>query len=442
MDPQLDDIQENPGYDTPDAKIMHTQVKDACTSPIHVIESFRHHNLQDTLCSDVSWATASEAWSEQTLDHGQESPRSSTIWKQHASETEHGKAHFSRQTSRSTTEDDFDCDIAVNMTPEEYYDNVRRKERAKSSTRDVNSYADVTATAEEKQNIGEQQQHLRRLYNKLTRLNDVTEETMESEEVTLAKLEVNVEMLIKRMEESDDHKMVKRCQMMFQNNKLPLNQNIEGLRADFHAKRDELSKMKRKEEKLMKDLYNSYPDEYKIRQLSYENTELQEENKRLTEELEGLKKQVGGVQSVQSEDVMTVHVQPKEEPVQTDVTEEEEQTHLKPQQPGSTTAREKAPAFPKSIKDGKDISNNKTEQAKQDIKQQRASQEPKVINVSNKHHATYKAPRKLPLKPAEPPVQSQMHVATIAFSPPMQEVYNPSKSPRKTKKNYSNKGHQ
>ncbi|XP_052771978.1 uncharacterized protein LOC128211336 [Mya arenaria] len=260
----------------------HKISKDSCNSPIQTLNAnkYAYKSFHSNDCGT------------QSLGSTMSSEASVEIRSLFQSQIRQGRDNpdaFRHSTSRQSSLTESLHEHFELLSVEDFYQHARAQSRVESKSALGRIQEEVVGHVSElgmgRANTTNIEDKLKDLYNNLLSYN--REHTGEAENDnadnldTVEMVRIEIDKVKGRIEESDDHKMMKRCQMLFQDNKNPLHMNIHNLITDYHNTQNEIKKLKRREEKTAKDMYENQPTEFKIRHLSEQKFELEEKVKEL-----------------------------------------------------------------------------------------------------------------------------------------------------------------
>lgn len=301
--------------------------KDACISPIGIIESSR--KKVSTVCSpiqNVRFDIYNDNDSE--TDNEEINMQTSKAAREISNDAQTVKSEASDKEENDNAVDGFEnAEIELNeeyvdmMPGEEYYELVRRGssciphygddsyfqalstlgcEGHEEYDGDYTSQHEVTRSdteSEHHEQLAQIMDSIKALYKKLSSVNsyqrqnpdnDKENENFQDDNITWNMMEDEVDKLIDRLENSDDMKMIQKCQEMFpeQNRRYPLNMCIESLNAEKKGIENKLKDKQKEIDNMVFEAWQHLQDMSNIKKLKQAHADMSNENQSLKANLE------------------------------------------------------------------------------------------------------------------------------------------------------------
>ena len=298
--------------DETDSRPPIKEYKDACMSPIGIIESQRNITTNCEL-KELNVNT-DEARSEiESYDQGFDEIQSqtatlSTLNNDDVESTVTRETEVHSDGLDDNVDGPEDVNVAVDdndedfPTSEVYYDCVRRgSSRFEDGFHpeldikdDENDRSRSEFSYEHSEAFQMQIDAMRNMYKKLVEITFENEEIedIEHTEVTWDMIECEADRLIDRLENSDDMKMIRKCQVLFpeKERRQPLNVCIEGLLADKKELESKLKDKQKEIDQMVFDLWKHQQDMSNLKKLQKKLNEQDTELKNNKTSLENLEK--------------------------------------------------------------------------------------------------------------------------------------------------------
>ncbi|XP_060555656.1 uncharacterized protein LOC132716407 [Ruditapes philippinarum] len=297
--------------DETDSRPQKKQYKDACMSPIGIIESQR--SITNDCQSKALKCDEDEAQSvTESCDQGFDEIQSQTATVS-TSNNDDVESTVTRTTEVNSVgvSDNVDGPEDVNVavddidedfpSSEAYYDCIRRGSSRFSHFGDA-FHAELDIKDDENDISYEQSEAfqiqmdaMRKLYKKLVEVNfgnEDNEDTDDDNDITWDMLECETDRLIDRLENSDDMKMIRKCHSLFQEKerRQPLNTCIENLQADKKELESKLKDKQKEIDQMVFDLWKHQQDMSNLKKLQKRLSEQDIELNNYKTSLENLEK--------------------------------------------------------------------------------------------------------------------------------------------------------